>query len=329
MNPTLKLLRYGLPVAALLSGLAALFLIFSSAPDTALAQPAATPAQPPPQRDVVAGAGLVEPSSELIAIATPVSGIAEAVLVRPGEALSAGQALFVIDTRAAAAELASRDAALESAELAVGLARIEAARAAEDLARYEAIADPRAMTEDERTARRFAKQSAEATLALRRAESAEARSQRDQARTQLDLHTVRSPIEGMVLQVRLRSGEFAQASALADPLVTLGAAGPLHVRIDVDEADIGRLRTDVPARIFSRGAEKAEAVARYVRVEPLVIPKESLSNAASERVDTRVLQVIYRLPEEARAFFVGQQVDAFIEVAVQTTPKPTAAESPS
>ena len=46
--------------------------------------------------------------------------------------------------------------------------------------------------------------------------------------------------------------------------------------------------------------------------EPLVVPKRSLTNTAAERVDVRVLQVIYALPEADGLFRVGQQVDAYI-----------------
>jgi hypothetical protein len=42
------------------------------------------------------------------------------------------------------------------------------------------------------------------------------------------------------------------------------------------------------------------------------VPKTSLTNSASERVDVRVLQVLYELPESDGMFRVGQQVDAFI-----------------
>jgi HlyD family secretion protein len=45
-----------------------------------------------------------------------------------------------------------------------------------------------------------------------------------------------------------------------------------------------------------------------------VIPKRSLTGASTERVDTRVLQVIYRFPNTlGRPVYVGQQVDLFIE----------------
>jgi len=48
-------------------------------------------------------------------------------------------------------------------------------------------------------------------------------------------------------------------------------------------------------------------------VEPYVTPKTSLTGSSSERVDTRVLQVIYRFDRRAIPAYVGQQVDVFIE----------------
>jgi HlyD family secretion protein len=52
----------------------------------------------------------------------------------------------------------------------------------------------------------------------------------------------------------------------------------------------------------------------FVHIEPYVIPKVSLTGASTERVDTRVLQVIFSMnrPDEP-PLYVGQQVDVFIE----------------
>lgn len=61
------------------------------------------------------------------------------------------------------------------------------------------------------------------------------------------------------------------------------------------------------------------AVASFVRIEPLVVPKRSLTNSTNERIDTRVLQVVYALPKDAKNFYVGQQIDAFIPVKHSTT----------
>jgi len=52
---------------------------------------------------------------------------------------------------------------------------------------------------------------------------------------------------------------------------------------------------------------------RFVRVEPYVVPKRSLTGDNTERVDTRVLQVIYEVADEDQPLFVGQQVDVFID----------------
>ena len=46
--------------------------------------------------------------------------------------------------------------------------------------------------------------------------------------------------------------------------------------------------------------------------EPLVVPKTSLTNAATELVDVRVLELLYALPADGHSMFVGQQVDAFV-----------------
>ena len=48
-----------------------------------------------------------------------------------------------------------------------------------------------------------------------------------------------------------------------------------------------------------RGASDRQVKASFVRAEPQVVPKRSLTNSAAERVDVRVLQVIYALPSAA------------------------------
>jgi hypothetical protein len=53
----------------------------------------------------------------------------------------------------------------------------------------------------------------------------------------------------------------------------------------------------------------------FVRFEPFVLPKRSLTGDSTERVDTRVLQVIYRVEDDSLPLFVGQQMDVFIEAA--------------
>jgi hypothetical protein len=46
-----------------------------------------------------------------------------------------------------------------------------------------------------------------------------------------------------------------------------------------------------------------------VRFEPFIVPKQSLTGDSTERVDTRVLQVIYRVEPDRAPLFIGQQLD--------------------
>ncbi len=61
-----------------------------------------------------------------------------------------------------------------------------------------------------------------------------------------------------------------------------------------------------------RGDPRQKFELRFVRVEPYVVPKKSLTGDNSERVDTRVLQVIYAVEGSGLPLYVGQQVDVYI-----------------
>jgi hypothetical protein len=97
------------------------------------------------------------------------------------------------------------------------------------------------------------------------------------------------------------------------PLLMLGRIRPLHLRVDVDEHEGWRVRPEAGATAHIRGRADRSLALRFVRFEPFVIPKRSLTGESTERVDTRVLQVIYEITDEENAPFVGQQMDVFIQ----------------
>jgi multidrug resistance efflux pump len=133
------------------------------------------------------------------------------------------------------------------------------------------------------------------------------------AQTDLELRTVSAPIDGEVLRVNINPGEFALAGAVTQPLIVMGRTDPMHVRIDIDEADISRYRPGARAMASLRGDMVRKLQLSFVRVEPLVVPKRALSGLTTERVDTRVMQLIYAIVEDGMAILPGQQVDVLIE----------------
>jgi multidrug efflux pump subunit AcrA (membrane-fusion protein) len=179
----------------------------------------------------------------------------------------------------------------------------------------EQVRDRRAISVEELTRRRSAVETAGAELAETQALVAAAQAQIHAVEVEMERSVVRSPLEAEVLQVKVRAGEFAPAAPTSTPLVLLGRSKPLHVRVDVDEHEGWRVRAGAPGVGHLRGNADATTPLSFVRFEPFVVPKRSLTGDSTERVDTRVLQVIYRIERDDLPLFVGQQLDVFIEAA--------------
>ena len=147
---------------------------------------------------------------------------------------------------------------------------------------------------------------------IARAQVALAEAQVVQTRTDLDRVLVRAPRDGVVLQVNVREGEFV-GTPPGQALMLLGAINDkVHVRVDVDEHDIPRFVRGARAAASPRGHAELSYPLRFERVETYVVPKKSLTGDNTERVDTRVLQVIYSMVSDGRVY-VGQQMDVFID----------------
>ena len=309
--------RVGLPVIAVIGLLIAVIVIVVGMPDREVDNPENQPPRASGElanSARVAGAGLVEPSSEIIDIGTALSGLVMDLRVSPGDFVAKGAPLFLVDDRAARARLNEANAAVSEARAAIGEAQTARKTAQQQLDLYARINDPAAVSQSEVIQAEGNASTANSRLELARARLTAAQSAAASARTELSRLTVRAPIAGEILAVNIRPGEFVSTmGGSGEPFIRMGETRPLHIRIDIDEDEAARIAMGKPATVSPRGDANNQMQANFVRAEPLVIPKRSLTNSAAERVDVRVLQIIYALPDDARASFaVGQQVDAFI-----------------
>ena len=289
---------YILPVAALFGIIFVIRTVIAGSVPPPVAPPVVEPARPPFE-SFVAGSGIIESISENIAIASPLAGVIKQVYVKAGDTVDKGQALFSLDDRDTLAEREVRQAQVERA-------RAQQADAETQLALYKSVIDPRAIMRGELLKR-------ESVLAIAKAALAEAESQVNAIQTTLDRMTIRSPLDGTVLQSKARVGEFASAQVMTSPLMIVGTTSPLAVRVDVDENDAWRVERGKNAQGVLRGNTQVTFPLTFVRFEPYVVPKRSLTGESTERVDTRVLQVIYSFDRKELPIFVGQLVDVFIE----------------
>jgi HlyD family secretion protein len=275
----------------------------------------------PPRADFehnVAAVGLIEANTENIAIGSHLPGVVEKVFVIVGDHVKAGSPLFKIDDRQLRAELAEAEAVERAAEARVTVAAATLDDMMQQLKFAESVSDPRAISAEEVTRRRSAVETAKAKLSEAQAEIGTAKTRIGMVRTELQRSVVTAPTDGEVLQVKLRAGEFAVAGATANPMILLGRPKPLYLRVDVDEHEAWRVRQEAKAVAAVRGNTDLKTPLKFVRFEPFVLPKRSLTGDNTERVDTRVLQVIYRIERDDLRLFIGQQMDVFIEVPAAT-----------
>lgn len=258
-----------------------------------------------PYASFVAGTGLVEASTGNIAIGSPVSGVTTEIAVAVGDDVRVGDVLFRIDDRDLQAQLLTATARVKAAAAALLQPR-HRLEYGQDLRRSY----PEGITDQALSDLRDEVAVAEANLALATAEVA-------RLRADIRRRTVRAPVAGRVLQLKLRLGEYVNDGA-ASPVMLVGDDRRLYVRVDVYESDAWRVRPDAPAVAFVRSNPKREIPLQFEYIEPAIIPKRSLTGRTTERTDTRVLQVLYSFPSGERPVYVGQQLDVFIQAVAAT-----------
>lgn len=287
------------PVILPLAGAAALGFALV----TVLGQPAQSarePAYPPvhaPADVRVAGIGIVEPASNIIAIGTELPGLVQDVHVDPGATVRKGDPLFTLDQRDINARIHVLQASLDTAEW----------QARDATAQYDSvrgISDPRAVAKDDVNRRKFA-------VDIARGRIEEIKAQIRQAETTRQRMNITAPIDGTILSVDIRAGEYASAGHIDPPLIRMGLLKPLYVRVEIDEENSHQIVMAHTAIAYQRNDNQTALPLTLVRIEPYVRPKQNLA-VSGQRVDTRVVQALYALPADQQDMRVGQQLDVFL-----------------
>lgn len=357
--------KYLLPMIA--AGLLVFAIFFVNGQNRA--SPPVKPATSPPQSPfdyTVAGAGLVEARAENVEIGSPTPGVVTKVFVAVDQTVAAGEPLFQLDDRMLQAELKNRQASLAASkadltrlenspqpeELRMTRARLEEAQAnllntQDQYNRMKDLFNRKVETAESLMNRQQLLHMAEAQvdraqaeydmgergawkydLDVSKAAIARAEAQLEQVQIELDRLTIRALVPGRVLQVNVHPGEFVGAPP-GEALIVLGDIEQLHVRVDIDENDIPRFTPGAVGIAMVRGQPGVEFPLKFVRVDPYVIPKRSLTGDNTERVDTRVLQVIYAIDTGGKPLFVGQQLDVYLKAPQGGLGTPSATAVPA
>lgn len=300
--------KYFAPFLAIAGALFGLLTVYWSQKQTPV-PPILFPPPTSPYTHTIAASGLIEASSENISIGTPFTEIIEEVFVKESDRVRKGEPLFRLNIETLQANLREAEASLQAA-------KIDAENKGVQYAFYERLQDKSAASAQAMQQAHYAFLSAEEAIRIAEANIG-------MVQKQIERSLIRAPIDGEILQVNLHVGEIAPITLLASSqstwqtqasgsLLLMGALDPMQVRVDIAEEDAWRLQKGAPAVAFVRGNSRISFPLTFIRIEPYLIPKRSFTGSSVERVDTRVLQVLYQFERKNLPVYPGQILDVFI-----------------
>lgn len=301
-----------------------------------------------PFKSYISGLGIVEASSNNIAIGAPINRLIEKILVHVGQEIRKGEVLFTLENQDLQVELAARKIDYEitkaklqkmeelprsediaAAEAAFKSAQVELDHAQNQYEMVRALQDSRALSQQEINRRRFNFEQAQARtqealanlnkvkagtwkpdleIAALQVKQAKASAERVQA--DIDRTIIRSPIDGKVLQINIHEGE---SPAITNKLMIVGNTDEVYLKVSINQFDAPYFRSEAQAVAFLRGNAHMEFALEFIQLVPYLVSKQNFTTDITDKTDTRVLQVIYRIKNTDHNIFVGQQMDVFIE----------------
>lgn len=190
----------------------------------------------------VTATGVLEPLTQ-VNVGTEISGIIETVAVDYNDHVRVGQVLATVNTDRLTAQAQQAKASLDSAKADVlnADAAVDDTRRAAGRARE--LSERQLIARSELDAAETAFKKAEAALASARARVSQSEASLNAIEADLRKATIRSPIDGIVLDRQVDPGQTVAASFQTPVLFTLARGlSRMKLSVNVDEADIGSVR---------------------------------------------------------------------------------------
>jgi len=266
-----------------------------------------------PFKHAIAGIGFVEANSGNIDVGSFASGIVQKIYVKEGDVVLAKAPLFALDTRSAVVQVAIDEHEIKALEQCVQAAKATYGYAEDSYNRYRKL-KPGVKSHSEIKKVEFEFQKSLADLNTQKIRLEQARSTHELSMIALDKLIVKAPVAGIILKTYVNEGEYISETTQT-PIITMGSHKPLYVRVQIDENDVWRYEREAKAVGFLRSNGGGGYPLTCVRFEPYAMPKNKLSGNSKELIDTRIVEIVYKIENTHDDVLIGQQMDVFIETS--------------
>lgn len=312
-----------------------------------------------PFKTFIFGVGIVEAKGGNINIGSSVSRIVEKIFVTVGAKVKKGDDLLKFENNDLRSEVMLQELDYQQAQ--ANLKKMKALPRPEDLAAAEAglkiaklnaeqglsqynmvknLKDSKALSQEEINRRLFGYQSALAKeqqvqadfdkvksgawqpdVDIAQLKVLQAKSRVMQSKSNLQRTVIKSPIDATILQIKIHEGEVPSNDFSRQPLMIIGNTEELNLKVSINQYDVPRFQSNAKAVAFLQGDRRFEFPLEFIRIEPILVSKQNLTNDIAEKVDTDVLNIIYRIKLAEIPVYIGQQMDVYIEAEYPHNPQ--------
>lgn len=211
---------------------------------------------------------LIEPA-QTIELATPVTGLLEKVLVRRADRVTKGQVVATLEARAeqAAAELA-RFKSEQIGPSAMAESKIEFAK--RKFSRRQAMTNERLMSAQDRDDAESELRLAESELKVASENRLIAKLEYQQQSSLLNLRTVRSPFDGVVVDQLAYPGEVVEPGSNKKAILKLAQLDPLRVHVVLSKDAFGKVAPGTTVEVQPEVPANGRYTAKVKSVDRLI-----------------------------------------------------------
>ncbi|MCC6413417.1 MAG: efflux RND transporter periplasmic adaptor subunit [Saprospiraceae bacterium] len=272
----------------------------------------------------VLGIAVVEPSERIINLSAEKSGYIREVKARIGDKVKKGQLLLTLDAEIenaqltqANSKLGTQNQAIEAALQNLKLLQVKLDKARADLSRDEALFKGNALTQQQLDNTRALipdlEQQIKVQETLVKQEEGRARELRADVvyyQTLAEQKTVRAPMDGQILSIDARVGQFLDSQT---GFAEFAPVGPIMAITEIDEMFADRIRLGQQAYIRPQGSSEILARGKVVLMSPYLRKKSLFADSAGDPEDRRVREVRVQL-DDPEGLLIGSRVECIIQL---------------
>lgn len=250
--------------------------------------------------EVITAQGKLEPK-EYVDVGTQVSGQLKQIHVEIGDTVTKGRLLAEIDPRVYEARVEADQARLQSLQAQVNEQKAQTILAKQNLKRNQNLIALNAVSQQVLQESEAEAAVAEARVGATFAQINEVESNLQGNRTNLEFTKIHAPMAGTVTTMPAREGQTLNANQTAPLILQIANLDLMTVRAQVAEADVTRLKENMPAHFTTLG----DAEHRWEGTVRQILPSPEVLN------DVVLYHVLIDVRNEGRQLMTGMSTQVF------------------